>query len=71
MRAAKVAREVGDGAVSERRADGSIVVRVPCGNLGAFRSWVLGLLDDATVLEPPDVRADVVAWLEGGAGASR
>ena len=29
----------------------------------AFRSWVLGLLDHAEVVGPPDVRAAVVAWL--------
>jgi predicted DNA-binding transcriptional regulator YafY len=63
LRAAKVAREVGDEAVVARRDDGSILVRVPCGNLDAFRSWVLGLLDDAVVVEPPDVRSDVVEWL--------
>ena len=44
-------------------SDGSILVRVPCANLPAFRSWVLGLLDDAVVLEPPEVRDDVVQWL--------
>ena len=63
IRAGKVAREVGEDAVVERRPDGSIVVRVPCGNRPAFRSWLLGLLDDAVVLEPPEVRAEVTAWL--------
>jgi hypothetical protein len=63
VRAAKVVREVGDDAIAERRADGRVVVRVPCGNLPAFRSWLLGLLDDAVVIGPPEVRADVVAWL--------
>jgi proteasome accessory factor B len=69
IRASKVAREVGEDAVVERRADGGILVRVPCGNRPAFRSWLLGLLDDAVVLEPPDVRAEVVAWLAAMAGA--
>jgi proteasome accessory factor B len=69
IRAAKVAREVGEAAVVERRADGGILVRVPCGNRPAFRSWLLGLLDDAIVVEPPDVRAEVVAWLAALAGA--
>ena len=45
----------------ERRADGGDrgagAVRQPW----AFRSWVLGLLDDAVVLEPAEVRAEVVA----------
>jgi predicted DNA-binding transcriptional regulator YafY len=69
IRAGKVAREVGDDAVMERRPDGGILVRVPCGNVPAFRSWLLGLLDDAVVVGPPEVRADVVAWLTGIAGA--
>jgi proteasome accessory factor B len=63
IRASKVAREVGQDAVVEQRPDGSILVRVPCGNLPAFRSWVLGLLDDAVVVGPPNVRDDVVHWL--------
>jgi len=63
IRAAKVAREVGEDAVVERRADGGVLVRVPCGNLPAFRSWLLGLLDDAVVVSPPEVRADVARWL--------
>ena len=70
MRAAKVAREVGDDAVEERRGDGSIVVRVPCANRPAFRSWVLGLLDDAEVLGPDDVRAELVDWLRAVAGSA-
>jgi proteasome accessory factor B len=38
---------------------------VPCANRPAFRSWVLGLLEHAVVLEPVEVRDEVVAWLEG------
>jgi proteasome accessory factor B len=56
-------REVGDSAVVERCEGGGVVVRVPCTNLAAFRSWVVGLLDHAEVLEPPAVRADLTAWL--------
>jgi predicted DNA-binding transcriptional regulator YafY len=67
-RVESVEREVGDEAVVERRPDGSVVVRVPCTNVPAFRSWVLGLLDHAEVLEPPEVRADIVAWLSRCAG---
>jgi len=69
VRAAKVVREVGEAAVAERRPDGSVVVRVPCANQAAFRSWVLGLLDDAVVVGPPEVRADLVAWLRASAGS--
>jgi predicted DNA-binding transcriptional regulator YafY len=73
LRAASVVREIGDGAVVSRGADGGVVVQVPCTNLPAFRSWLLGLLDHAVVLEPEEVRADVVVWLEviAGAGADR
>lgn len=63
-RAAAVVREVGDANVVERRSDGSVVVSVPCANLPAFRSWVLGFLEYAEVLGPDDVRADVIGWLE-------
>jgi proteasome accessory factor B len=62
-RAAAVVREVGDGRVVSRHDDGSIDVAVPCVNLPAFRSWVLGFVEHAEVIAPDDVRADVVAWL--------
>ncbi|MFT7600609.1 MAG: proteasome accessory factor B [Acidimicrobiales bacterium] len=47
----------------EQRADGSVVFDVPVVNREAFRSFVLGFLDSAEVLEPSEVRADVVGWL--------
>ena len=55
---------LGPDAVSERRPDGSVVLRVRVTNRDAFRSFVLGFLDHAEVLGPPELRADVVAWLE-------
>lgn len=62
-RAALVAGEVGDAAVLTRHDDGSIEVEVPCVNRDAFRTWVLGLTTHAVVLQPADVRAEVVDWL--------
>ena len=62
-RASAVERELGSARVIARRADGAIDVEVPCANRPAFRSWVLGLVEHAEVLEPADVREDVVAWL--------
>lgn len=62
-RAAGVERELGAERVIARSADGSIEVEVPCANLPAFRSWVLGLVDHAEVIGPPVVRAAVVEWL--------
>jgi proteasome accessory factor B len=58
-----VEADLGAQAVAERHDDGSIVVRMAVTNREAFRSFVLGLLDHAEVLEPPELRADMVAWL--------
>jgi proteasome accessory factor B len=63
-RAAWARRQLGDDAVAARRADGSLVFRVPVSNREAFRSVVLDLLEHAEVLGPPELRHDVVAWLE-------
>lgn len=55
---------VGRESVVERRADGSVVLEVPVTNRDAFRSFVLGFLDHAELLGPPELRGDLVAWLE-------
>jgi len=70
VRASAVERELGVDRVVKRLGDSGIIVRVPASNLAAFRSWVLGLLDHAVVLEPPDVRAHIVTWLGELAGMS-
>jgi proteasome accessory factor B len=64
IRAAAVVREVGEQRVVRRTADGSVEVAVPCANVEAFRSWVLGMMEHAEVLSPDHVRAQVVDWLE-------
>jgi proteasome accessory factor B len=63
IRAHRVMRDLGDEAVVGRRADGSVVVRVPATNLPVFRGWVLGMLDHAEVLGPPEVREHLRTWL--------
>ena len=63
LRAVAVERELGADRVVERNDDGSILVSVPAGNLAAFRSWVLGLLDHAVVESPPEIRAHLIEWL--------
>ncbi|HZQ27401.1 MAG TPA: WYL domain-containing protein [Acidimicrobiales bacterium] len=68
--AAKVTAEVGEPAVREWRPDGSVVVRVGVTNRAGLRSWVLGMLDHAEVLGPPEVREDVAGWLRAVAGAN-
>jgi predicted DNA-binding transcriptional regulator YafY len=68
-----VVSEVGEVAVADRRWDGSVVVTLRVSNRAAFRSFVLGFLEHAEVLGPPDFRADMVDWLTelaGTAGAS-
>lgn len=71
-RAGWVVEQLGEGAVVERRADGSVVVALPVVNRAAFRSWVLELLDHAEVVVPEELRADIVGWLEAmGGGAPR
>jgi predicted DNA-binding transcriptional regulator YafY len=59
-----VVAELGDGAVVERRGDGSVLVRLEVANEDAFRSWVLGLLEHAVVVGPEPLRQRMVAWLE-------
>jgi len=65
-RAEDVGRDLGVDRVRRRHEDGSIEVAVPCGNFPAFRSWLLGHLEYAVVLEPASVRADVIEFLEAG-----
>lgn len=68
--AAAVVDQVGAGTVVERREDGSVVVELPVTNTAAFRSFVLGLLDAAEVVAPPELRAEMIAWLEIVAGGA-
>lgn len=63
-RAEAVVRDLGPDRVRRRLDDGAVEVAVPCANLPAFRSWLLGHLEHAEVLSPAEVRDDVVAFLE-------
>ena len=55
---------MGPEGVEERRPDGSVVLAVHVTNRSAFRSFVLGFLDHAEVVGPPELRAELVDWLE-------
>jgi len=70
-RAAWVVDELGEAVVTERRADGAVVVELSVVNRSAFRTWVLGLLEHAEVLAPEELRRDVVEWLRGLTGVAR
>ena len=56
-------QHVGPDHVVEEADDGSVVVELPVTNRAAFRSFVLSFLEHAEVLEPPELRDDLVAWL--------
>lgn len=55
---------LGADAVVEERPDGALVFSVAVNNWPAFRSFVLTFLDHAEILEPPELRAQLVAWLD-------
>ena len=61
--AAGVVADLGDDRVLARHPDGSVDVAVPYADADAFRTWVLGFMEHAEVLEPAELRDDVVAWL--------
>jgi len=64
VQAAWACSAVGEEAVSERYADGGALLRMKVTNRRALLSFVLGLLDHAEVLSPPEVRSEVVSWLQ-------
>lgn len=59
----RVAAEVGDQAVAERLPDGAVVLRLGVANFAVLRSWLVGLLDHAELVEPPSARAAIADWL--------
>jgi proteasome accessory factor B len=62
---------LGADAIVTERSDGSAVVTVPVVDVAAFRTTVLDFLDHAEVLAPPQVRDDLVAYLERLAGTTK
>jgi proteasome accessory factor B len=63
--AASAIADAGDDAVVDRRADGSVALRIAVTNPDGFRSWLLGFLDHAVVTGPEPARKQIVKWLEG------
>jgi predicted DNA-binding transcriptional regulator YafY len=63
-----VRRLAGEEAVSGTGPAGEVYLRLEVTNRAGFRSFVLGLLDHAEVLSPPEVREEIVGWLEAIAG---
>jgi proteasome accessory factor B len=63
QQAAIAVGEAGTSALVEERDDGSVVVEMSVTNVDGFRSFVLGFLEHAEVLSPPELRDDIVDWL--------
>ncbi len=63
-RVAMAARQLGSDISRHEQADGSAVFDVPVVNLSAFRTFVLGFLEYAELLEPAEWRQQIVGWLE-------
>jgi proteasome accessory factor B len=57
--------EAGADTVTEERDDGSVVLEMAVTNVDGFRSFVLGFLEHAEVLGPPELRDDIIQWLGG------
>jgi len=68
---AAVADALATDAIVETAADGSVIAEIEVTNREAFRSLVVGFLERAEVLGPPELRAETVEWLERLAGAAR
>jgi WYL domain len=56
---------LGEAAVLQRDPDGAVTFQLAVRNRDAFRSFVLGFLDRATVVGPPELRLDMINWLRG------
>ena len=56
---------VGREHVATMHDDGSVDILLTVSNRDAFRSFVLGFLDHAEVLSPPELRNDMIQWLQG------
>ncbi|HVB91147.1 MAG TPA: WYL domain-containing protein [Acidimicrobiales bacterium] len=59
----RVAEEVGHDKVDRRHDDGSVDLNLKVDSFAAIRSWVLGLLHHAEILEPREFREELIAWL--------
>ncbi len=67
--ASKAVADAGPSASIERHDDGSVTITLPVVQRAAFRSWLLGFLDHAVVVSPPELRDEVVGWLVAVASA--
>jgi len=65
--AAGARAELGNEATFTERSNGDVEVELTITSRGAFVNFALGFLDHAEVLSPPEVRDEMIAWLERAA----
>ena len=63
LEARRVVDEVGEDKLVARHDDGSVDLVLQVSSFFAIRSWVLGLLDHAVIVDPPAFREELVDWL--------
>jgi proteasome accessory factor C len=63
LEARRVVDEVGEDKVVQRHPDGSVDLVLGVSSFASIRTWVLGLLDHATVTEPEAFRGELIDWL--------
>ena len=64
LEARRVTDEVGADKVVQWLDDGSVELVLGVSSFASIRSWVLGLLDHVTVMEPDAFRDELVTWLD-------
>lgn len=64
------ARSVGEHVPVHWEPDGAVVLELAVTRRDGFRSFVLGFLDDVEIIEPAELRDDLVAWLQSIIDAS-
>lgn len=57
---------LGDSALVRTDKSRAMVFRMRVRNIDAFRSFVLGFLDHAEILSPPELRQDLLDWIVRG-----
>jgi proteasome accessory factor B len=62
--AAWAERQVDPTSITARSAAGGIEITLKVRNRDALRSFVIGFLNGATIVSPPEAKADLVAWLQ-------
>lgn len=68
--APSVIRELGFDAVMTNHPDGSVDVKVACGNRIAFRTWLYAMVDRAVVIAPEQIRTEILDDLRRMAGGA-